>query len=164
MKKLIVLVILLPLLIHSQKQYLNISADIRNGAIGSKPTNNNSALDLIILGGVTNKDGITIEAGYEKFKVIGFSKMFIGIGYTLITPDKALECVITVEPTYIDRDWGSYTSVGASARITYNISETLGISLLENVLLRTDNADRYNTSPPKIFSTYLGITYTFKRN
>ncbi len=74
------------------------------------------------------------------------------------------------EPTYIDRNWGekygriTYKSLGASVRITYNISENLGVSLLENVLLRTDNAHRYDISPPKVFSTYLGITYTFKRD
>lgn len=170
MKKLILIFVLLSSLTYSQKQYINISADVRNGIAGSNATTNKPALDILILGGVTDKRGITVEIGYERFKAIGFSKTFIGLGYTFINLNKTLECTTTIEPTYIDRNWGgeygriTYKSLGASIRLTYNISENLGVSLLENVLLRTDNAHRYDISPPKVFSTYLGITYTFKSN
>lgn len=154
---------------YSQKQYLNVSVDIRNAIIGSNPSNNKPSLDIIILGGVTDKNGITLEAGYENFKAIKFSKIYFGIGYTFVHWSKKLECAVTLEPTYITRDWGddygkvTYKSIGASSRVTYNVNDNFGVSLLGNVLLRTDNEDRYGISTPKVFSAYLGITYSFNQ-
>ena len=155
---------------YSQTQYVNISADVRNGITGSNPTNNNPKLDVIILGGVTDKNGITLEFGYENFKAIEFSKLYFGLGYTVISKNEKIEASLTAEPTYITRDWGeehgkiTYKSIGASSKIQYNIDESFGVSLLGNMLLRTDNSDRYNISTPKVFSVYLGVTYTFSRH
>jgi hypothetical protein len=170
MKKIIILLVLYSINSFSQKQYVSIVADIRNGTIGSDATIDTPALDLILLAGVTDKNGITIEIGYENFKAIEFSKMYFGLGYTFINWSEKLECAVTVEPTYINRDWGgeiknvTYFTIGASARTTYNITNNFGISLLGNLLIREDNAHRYNISPPKVFSVYLGLTYTFKKN
>jgi len=168
-KTILILALMFCSLMYCQKQYVSVLADVRNGTVGSDSTINTPALDLMILGGVTDKNGITIEIGYENFKEIEFQKMFFGIGYTFIHWSKKLECAVTVEPTYITRDWGvdkgkiTYLSIGASTRGTYNFNDNFGVSLLGNVLLRTDNAHRYDIHPPKIFSIYLGITYTFNQ-
>jgi hypothetical protein len=170
MKNTLILFVLLSMNLYSQKQYVSIVADIRNGTIGSDATIKTPALDLIILGGVSDKHGITIEVGYENFKAIEFSKMYFGLGYTFIHWSKKLECVVTIEPTYITRDWKgergkmTYSTLGSSIRGIYNINDSFGVSLLGNVLIRQDNAYRYNISPPKVFSVYLGLTYTFKRS
>jgi hypothetical protein len=168
-KTILILALMFCSLTYCQKQYVSVLADLRNGTVGSEATIETPSLDIIILGGATDKNGVTVEIGYENFKAIEFSKMYFGVGYTFIHWSKKLECAVTIEPTYITRDWEgeigkiTYLSIGSSARATYNINESFGISLLGNVLLRTDNEDRYEISTPKVFSIYLGITYTFNQ-
>jgi hypothetical protein len=169
MKKLFTMLVFLPIMSFSQVQYVSVLADVKNGIVGSDPTSNKPALDIIILAGATDKNGIAVEIGYENFQAIKFSKMYFGVGYTLIHWSKKLECVLSVEPTYITRDWGeygkvTYTTIGASSRATYKLSDNLGVSALGNVLLREDNADRYSISTPKVYSFYIGIVYYFLNN
>ncbi len=168
MKKLLLILLLFTATIYSQTQYVGVFGDIRNGIVGSDATNNSPKLDILILGGVTDKNGITVEAGYEYFKAIEFQRYYFGLGYTFEPSDK-LKLALTIEPGVITRDWKSdlyvgkqsYNNIGCGSRLTYNISDSFDISLLGDVQLRTDNGERYHQSTPKIYSLYLGLIYNF---
>lgn len=171
MKKLIIILILLisPLISYSQDVYAIASIDVRNAVVGSAPTLNKPAADILITLGARGNKGFTVEVGYEHFQEIEFQKMFFAMGYTFISDSKKLELAITLDPTYITRDWKSenyvgkqnYRALGQSTRLTYNFNETYGISAIGNALRRTDLAERYHHKTEIVYSLYVGVTYTF---
>lgn len=166
MKNIYILVILITLNIHSQNVYFSTGIDVKNALIGSKPTNNNSALDVTIQFGMI-EGNTEVVIGYEKFETIYFDKFWFGVGHHF-NVNENIKIIPSLEPSLIGR-WGdtwqttsSHLSIGGSLALRYKINYHLSIELQCNALPRTDLSARYptiNPNPPIIFSNYLKILY-----
>jgi len=82
MKKLLLPILLLSAICSAQKSYVSASAsiDLRNATFGSKPTEFKPALDGTLSIHCVSK-GFELNAGYEHFQKIGFSREFFNLGY-----------------------------------------------------------------------------------
>ena len=106
MKKLIIILSLITNFAFSQGHVQIIAgADIRNGIVGSDPTNNNPELDLLLRFDAIAESGLGIVAFYETFNAIEFQKWGIGFKQEFKLLDK-LTLSYIIEPTVIKRNWG----------------------------------------------------------
>lgn len=161
-----------------QEQYIYVSGaiDVRNATIGSEPTNNKPALDMLYQFGMVGQN-IEVNIGYETFNAICFDKMTIGVGYHFPLYGRIGHTVIktvlipSIEPTIIGR-WGdewqctsSHLSIGGNLSLRWHLSDKIGLELLSNFLPRTDLSTRYpelHFSVPIVISNYLKIIYKIK--
>jgi hypothetical protein len=158
-----------------QEHYLYVSGsiDIRNATVGSDPTNNKPAADLLYQFGMVGQN-IEVNIGYETFKAIHFDKYTIGVGYHFPLYGRIGNTVIktvfipSIEPTLIGR-WGdewqcrsSHLSIGGNLSLRWHLSDKIGVEWLTNFLPRTDLSSRYPelySSVPIVISNYLKIIY-----
>jgi len=142
--------------------YLSLSADIRNGTIGSAPTNNKPELDLLLRAGAISYAGaiknVKVGIVYERFKAIDFNKYAFEIGY--VFRGDILELQTTIEAGWIERYKLNTWCIGANADVIYWINDNVGISVTCNLLSRTDLNEMYGGNNWK-FSNYAGIYYKF---
>lgn len=173
--------LLVTTLCYSQSQekesYIAFSTaiDIKNAILGSKPTNNNPAVDLLFQFAMVGKN-VEVNLGYENFNTIHFDKYTLGVGYHFplygYVFGKEIKTILipSIEPTLIDR-WGkewqctsSHLSIGGNLAFRWNLSDAIAAELLINALPRTDLSSRYpelHTTVPIIYSNYLKILYKF---
>jgi hypothetical protein len=171
--------ILITTLCYSQKvekeAYLafSTSIDIRNAIIGSKPTGNKPAIDLLYQFAMVGQN-LEVNIGYESFNKIHFDKYTIGVGYHFPLYGRIGNTVIktvlipSIEPTIIDR-WGkewqttsSHLSIGGNVALRWKLNQNLGIELLTNALPRTDLSAHYptiNKNIPIVVSEHFKIIY-----
>jgi len=158
-----------------QEHYIYFSGaiDIRNATVGSTPTNNKPAADLLYQFGMVGQN-FEVNIGYENFKAIHFDKYSIGIGYHFplygYVFGKQIKTVFipSIEPSLIGR-WGaewqctsSHLSIGGNLSLRWFLSDKVAIEWLTNFLPRTDLCARYpeiHPSIPVISSNYLKIIY-----
>jgi hypothetical protein len=165
MKKLIILLLLAT---STQAQiYVSTGIDVRNAIVGSKPTDNKPALDLLFKVHLVGQN-VECTVQYERFEAIGFDKFAFGVGYQF----KAFGTTITpsIEPTLIGRNnfgdfdtKSSHLALGSSLTIKYDISDKIGVGLALNALYRTDLAAKYGTKNPMVYSNYLTVFYKIIR-
>jgi hypothetical protein len=165
MKKLIILLLLAT---SAQSQiYVSTGIDVRNAIVGSKPTDNKPALDLLFKVHLVGKS-VECTVQYERFESIGFDKFAFGVGYQF----KAFGTTITpsIEPTLIGRhNFGdfdtksSHLAIGGSMTVKWELSERLAIGIVGNALYRTDLAAKYGTKNPMVYSNYLTVFYKIIR-
>lgn len=146
MKKLII-ALLLTNLATAQHVYFSVGADLRNGIIGSKPTNNKPELNYCIEFKMVGNNNVEVGIGFEEFSRIDFNRMYGTLGYRfeagkfILTP--------TIEPTLINRynNWGggisyelkqSFMTIGVGANLEIPINDKLGVQLYCGALRRTD--------------------------
>ena len=168
MKKLIS-IILLTSGICSAQTYLSVGADIRNGIIGSEPTNNKPAFDGIfrfgMIGSVPNHDTkIEVSIGYETFKRIKFDRYILAVGVNLY-PFRKVVIVPSWEGSIIGRwgsNWGGASShlavLGGSLGVRYEVTEKFNLEFLTALLDRVDLNTKYGGSNIKI-SNSLTLIY-----
>lgn len=136
MKKLILLLICN--VAFSQHVYFSSGADLRNGIIGSEPTNNKPELNCVIEFKMVGKNNVEVGIGFEQFNRIDFNRMYGTLGYrfpffgnTIITP--------TIEPTLINRydNWaGGISYEMKQSFMTIGLGSTLEIPINNNFWLQ----------------------------
>lgn len=154
MKKLILL-LLLTTLGHAQQGYLSLGVDIRNGILGSKPTDNKPELNLNFRAVAVGNKGTEGGIGFELFERLDYNRMYILFGQQIeLTRD--LKIVPQLEPSIINRKggWGgglgyqdnasSHLSLALSLPIRYKLSDKLSLELYTNFLPRTDLGAKYD--------------------
>jgi len=169
MKTLILTILLMSTICYSQT-YLSVGADIRNGILGSEPTNNKPAFDGIFRFGMVGSipgHSTTIECsvGYESFKRIQFDRYIVAVGVHLF-PIKNVVIVPSWEGSIIGR-WGqtwqnrnSHLAIlGGSLGIRYKISDTFTAEFLTAVLDRVDLNTRYGGSNVRLSNS---VTLIYK--
>ena len=155
--------------------YLSISTgiDVRNGLVGSDPTNGKPKLDVIYQFSMVGKN-IEVNLGYENFNAIGFEKYTVGVGYHFPLYGRIgnweIKTVLipSIEPTIIGR-WGdvwqcssSHLSIAGNVAFRWFFTDKIGVELLTNFLPRVDLSARYpevNKTIPIIASNYFKIIY-----
>jgi hypothetical protein len=194
MKKLITIVVALFFsTVSAQDNYLSFSAgfDMRNAILGSAPTNNESALDLLVQFSMVSRN-VEINIGYEAFPRLDFDKYTIGVGYHTHFYGYAFKKTIhtvfipSIEPTLVNRhgDWGGgighnqescHLSLGLSLGIRWNLSDDIAVEYLFNALPRTDLKAMYGkdlditngkasiSGVPIIGSNFIKVVYKINR-
>lgn len=153
--------------------YFSGAIDIRNAVIGSEPTNNKPALDVLYQFGMVGQN-IEVNIGYERFNAISFDKFTFGVGYHFPLYGRIGNSVIktvfipSIEPTLIGR-WGdewqcssSHLSIGGNLALRWHLSDKTALELLSNFLPRTDLSSRYpeiHSNVPVVPSYYLKFIY-----
>ncbi len=153
--------------------YFSSAVDIRNAIVGSEPTDNKPALDLLFQFGMVGQN-IEVNIGYETFKAICFEKYTIGVGYHFQLygriGNRVIKTVLipSIEPTLIGRygdEWqttSSHLSIGGNLALRWHLSDKTALELLFNFLPRTDLYTRYpdiHSSVPIVPSGYLKFIY-----
>jgi len=166
MKRLLYLLIFIPLTINAQNVYFSTGIDVRNAITGSKPTNNKSAIDAIIQFGMIDTN-TEVTIGYERFSTIQFDKFCFGVGHHF-NLNKEIALIPGIEPTLIGR-WGenwqttsSHLSIAGNLALRYKLSYHFSLELQMNALPRTDLKARYpeiHKTVPVICSNYFKILY-----
>jgi hypothetical protein len=168
MKKLILL-ILFTVSLQAQNVYFSVGLDIKNITVGSKPTNNNSELDLMAKFGMVSNKKVEATLNYERFKRLDFWKFGFGLGKQILIAEKIM-IVPTLEYNLINRsdDWGgglgykdnpsSHLAFGASVPIRYNIDDNWAVELQINLLQRTDIKAKYGKDK-WVLSNFLNLIY-----
>ena len=160
---------------------ISIGTDVKNSIVGSKPTGNNPALDLVMNINAVSCD-FEISAGYEHFQAIGFSRYSADFGFhnQRYIPIGNKEFDFTAVPSIgfsmIQRFNGidHYASNGdfiysRSSHLAAQVNLSLRTKLSDKILLdwtiqaitRPDLQYLYPTDDPKfiVFSNYLKLHY-----
>jgi hypothetical protein len=177
---------------RDREHYIAFSTavDVRNLIVGSKPTNNKSALDLLFQASVVCPSAVEINIGYESFKKINFDKYTIGVGYHFplygYLGNKQVKTILipSIEPTLINRwgTWGgglsynqssSHLSIGGNIAFRININENISLEYLFNALPRVDLNAKYPKESwhqkstiagvPVVGSNYFKVIYKIQR-
>jgi hypothetical protein len=164
---------------------------MRNAILGSAPTNNEPALDLLVQFSMVSRN-VEINIGYEAFPRLDFSKYTIGVGYHTHLYGNLFRRVIhtvfipSIEPTLINRhgDWGggighrqesSHLSFSLSLGLRWNLSDDIAVEYLFNALPRTDLKAMYGkdlditngkasiSGVPIIGSNFIKVVYKINR-
>ncbi|CAM2883470.1 hypothetical protein SAMN05444143_102253 [Flavobacterium succinicans] len=130
------------------------AVDARNLFLGSEPTNYKSGINYLLQFAMVSRN-YEVNVGYESFSITQFSKFTIGFGYHIPLRFNIGSLLIkstiipSMEPTLINRwgNWGggisydqksSHISVGGNLAYRINISDSIAIEYLFNVLPRVD--------------------------
>ena len=157
--KTILLLLFTSLALAQGNPYVSISADLRNGIVGSDPTNNKPEFDLLFRAGMVSNTGLKIGALYETFTAIDFQKYGFEIGQQIKITNKLI-AIPTLEATIIIRESLNFLNAGANGEIIYMLTDNLGISAIANYSTRTDLNYYYGGKNYK-FSGYVGLVWRF---
>jgi hypothetical protein len=176
----IILAFLLTSSIYAQDNYMLLSTgiDVRNAIVGSKPTNDKSAIDYQFQFAMVDRN-FEVNVGYECFPRINFDKYSIGVGYHIplygyILGKQIKTTVIpSIEPSLIGRwgKWGggifynqvsSHLSLGANLAFRWNLNDKVGIEYYFNALPRTDISAMYHKNTI-VGSNYFKVFYKINR-
>lgn len=146
MKKLLI-ALLLTNIATAQHVYFALGGDLRNGIVGSNPTENKPELNCSLEFKMVGNNNVEVGIGFEQFNRIDFNRMYITAGYRFEIGE--LTFIPTIEPTLINRydNWGggidyemkqSFLTVGLGSALEYSFNEKLGVQLYCGVLSRPD--------------------------
>ncbi|SHN64343.1 hypothetical protein SAMN05444395_103106 [Flavobacterium fryxellicola] len=140
----------------AQDDYISFSSgfDLKNSTLGSAPTDDKAALDLLLQFSMVSRD-VEINIGYETFPRLDFDKYTIGVGYhthlygNLFRKTIHTVFIPSIEPTLINRhdDWGggigynqesSHLSLSLNFALRWNLSDSIAVEYSFNALPRTD--------------------------
>ena len=159
MKTIITFLLFTTIAFSQGSPYVALSADLRNGIIGSDPTNNKPEADLLFRAGMISNKGLKIGALYETFPAIDFQKYGFEIGQQISISEK-LKFIPTMEATIIIRESLNHLNAGANGEFIYMLTKNLGISAIANYSTRTDLNYYYGGKNYK-FSGYVGFVWRF---
>jgi len=182
------ILLLLATVSYSQSVQFSIGADVRNGLIGSEPTNNQPKLDFIGRFAVVHNN-FEYSLIYENFNDIGFTKGALGFGKQIplfdnsISRESKLKIIPTIELTMIKRNWdkvdgkqfafseyynstvalppnkSQHLSVGFSLPIRYKVFDNFAVELQSNLLYRPDDNWRYGDGGKWVFSNHFNFIF-----
>ena len=191
MKKLLFSMLLLSAVTYGQKAEpetyfsASLSADVTNLAIGSKPTNHESALDLRLKLHAVGKD-FEMSPGYERFNQIGFERYSLDFGWhsqryipeswiPFSDEDFDFTAVPSIGFSMMDR-YGHiveetlhtdgkpmFFAVQGSMSFRKKISDKILLDWTFEVITRGDTKTLYPNDPSKgyTYSNYFGAHYVF---
>lgn len=191
MKKIILALLLTNSILAQKDNYISFATgiDVRNVIVGSKPTNNKSAIDYQFQFSMVDRN-VEVNIGYESFNRINFDKYSIGIGYhiplyaNLFNTTIKTTFVPSIEPSLIGRwgKWGggltynqvsSHLSLGINFGFKWNLSDSFGVEYCFNTLPRTDLSTMYGematknkcsiSGIPLVGSNYFKLIYKINR-
>lgn len=148
MKKNIVILLLFSTIALAQNSehtgagtYISLSADIRNGILGSEPTDNKPEPDFVLRAGAISNMNLQIGIGLERFSRIEFNKYFFEIGQRINSGK--FNFTPTIEAGWIERYKMNSWTVGANFYAIYFINDHVGIMITNNLSWRTDLNELY---------------------
>jgi hypothetical protein len=159
MKKLIAILLFTTAAFSQGSPYVAISADLRNGIVGSYPTNNKPEADLLCRAGMISNKGLKIGALYETFTAIDFQKYGFEIGQQIKITNHLI-AIPTIEATIIIREHLNFLNAGVNGELIYMLTKNLGISAIAKYSTRTDLNYYYSGKNYK-FSGYVGLVWRF---
>ena len=153
MKKLLI-ALLLTNIATAQHVYFSAGADLRNGILGSEPTNNKPELNYSLEFKMVGNNNVEVGIGYESFNRIDFNRMYATIGYRI--PVYGMVLTPTIEPTLINRfdNWGggisydmkqSFMTIGIGGTLEIPINDKIAFQLYGGALPRPDIKMMYGT-------------------
>lgn len=175
MKKLLFFLFTITATAQESYQYASVAIDVRNGIVGSNPTNNTPELDLLFQAGLVG-DNWEVNIVYESFKAIHFDKYSIGVGYHIPLygriGNKVIKTILipSIEPSLIGRwgqEWGttsSHLAIGGNISLRWFLSDKIAVEWLINGLTRTDLKAGYpelHKTVPIIGSNYFKVIFIF---
>jgi len=164
MKK-IILTLLVTSLSYSQG-FVKLGADVRNGIIGSKPTDEKPAFNGLYKIGFISNDGIRLNMTFEHFNQIKFTRWGLEAGY--VFEFKKINIHTTAEISTIERKLTTshyYNGIivltgGVNLEVEYALTENLSISMLNQFIYRND-LRIYNTKEKFVNSVFLMVTFKY---
>jgi len=131
----------------AQHVYFSTGVDLRNGIIGSKPTDNKPELNYSLEFKMVGNNNVEVGIGFEQFNRIDFNRMYGSVGYRFEVGKFIL--IPTIEPTLINRynDWGggigyelkqSFMTIGIGGTLEIPINDKIAVQLYCGVLPRPD--------------------------
>jgi hypothetical protein len=162
MKK-IILTLLVTSLTYSQG-FVKIGADVRNGIIGSKPTDDKPAFNGLYKIGFISNDGIRLNISFEHFDEIKFTRWGLEAGY--VFEFKKFKLHTTLELSTIERKlttshYYNGTIVltgGCNIEIEYNLTDNFSISMVNQLIYRNDFSI-YNAKEKFVNSVFFMVTF-----
>ena len=164
MKKLITIILILTAVnINAQEEkdtYFSVSAglDIKNSTVGSKPTNNEPALNYTIDAHAV-AENIDFNLGYECFDMIKYQRRYVALGYHFnvgYVPRTDIKFSIqpSLEFSNIARIWTddgiykrqSFSTPSININWNWDLNKHFAIQLATNILPRPDIRVLYNES------------------
>lgn len=139
---------------------ITATTDVVNAIVGSKPTNNEPALDLLVSARISDPySGFTIAPSFERFARIEYTKFGFGVGKTFKS-GKRWEYTTLIEATQTIRYEKNITYIGYGILnyVDYKLNNTIYLTALMQTLKRTDIDKVYNTSNSYRVSGFLGLT------
>jgi hypothetical protein len=120
---------------------LRIGTDVKNALVGSKPTQDEPALDLYVAVPITvdayDISNIKITPSYESFKRIGYQRAALEVGKEF--QHNRLSYTIGAEVGVITREkHGSFVNYGINNTLEYNLTPKIAGGLLIQTQNRTD--------------------------
>jgi hypothetical protein len=176
-----ILLLLLATVVFSQSKneehyyYFSTAVDIRNAIVGSDPTNNKPALDVLYQAAIVGHN-VEVNIGYESFNRISFDKYTVGVGYHFplygYIFGKEIKTVLipSTEFSLIGRwgkDWqgvSSHFTLGGNLGLRWHLSDKIAGELLTNALPRIDLKAKYpklHDNIPIVYSIYVKLVYKF---
>lgn len=181
MKKLILVSAILLGLNASAQGYFSVSlkTDVKNALVGSKPTDYQPALDLLVNLNMIDDNNIELSVGYESFHKIGFRRYSVDLGYLAdrYIPLGNKEFDFSVTPSigfsFIQRynmvdsaqsDISSHTAFQGNLSFRTKITDRLLLDFTTQLMTRPDLKHHYPNDNPKDFvlSNFVGIHYIIK--
>jgi hypothetical protein len=159
MKTLIAILLITTATFSQGSPYVAISADLRNGILGSNPTQNKPEADLLFRAGMVSNKGLKIGALYETFPAIDFQKYGFEIGQQIKITNKII-AIPTIEATIIIRESLNFLNAGVNGELIYMLTKNLGISAIANYSTATDLIYYYDSKRFR-FSGYIGFVWRF---
>jgi len=187
MKRLLLPLLLFSPFIYGQKaSYFSASlkTDIKNSIVGSAPTNNKPALDLMASIHCVG-DNFELGVGDELFNQIGFNRFFVNGGYhtqwyipignndlnfsiipyvgisSITRYGKPDHEIVTPNQTYFIYGRSNHLAVQGGLSFRAKLSDKILIDFTSEALTRQDLKYLYPTDPNKFItiSNYLGLHY-----
>lgn len=167
MKKLITItLILIGISVNAQEEkdnYFSISTgfDIRNGFVGSKPTNNEQSLNWTAEAHVSTEN-IDFGLGYEAFERLNYDRKFMAVGYHIPVcyingTDIKFTIITSLEFSWIGREWNNngpekrtFFTPSFNTNFNWDLNKTFAVQFCVNLLPRPDIRVVYNEENTKI--------------
>lgn len=163
MKKLTLILIFTSAFCYSQA-FLKIGADIKNGIVGSKPTNDKPAFNGVYKIGFISNENIRLNMTFEHFNQIKFTRWGIEAGYVFEL--NKLNIHTTAEISTIERKLTTshyYNGLivltgGANLELEYNLTDNFSVSLVNQLIYRNDFRI-YNAKEKFVNSVFLSLNF-----
>ncbi len=140
-------------------KFATLGVDVRNGLVGSKPTDDKSALDFQAkLGAVSNNWEVSLF--YERFERIRFQAYGVNVGYNLQLPLN-LDLYSGIELGSIIRNEKENSLMcGSNLELRYHLNKRFVVGAQLNSRLRIDIWKK-NQDPVIVHSGFLNLTVCF---
>jgi hypothetical protein len=124
--------------------FLKIGADVKNGIVGSQPTNDKPAFNGLYKIGFISNENIRLNMTFENFNEIKFTRWGLEAGYVFEL--NKLNIHTTAEISTIERKLTTshyYNGIivltgGANLELEYDLTDHFSVSLVNQLIYRND--------------------------